>query len=61
MQGEIKTTQETGGKAISGCEEDPAEAADSTKPEERPTVDCSDHCMHCGTHCIHLGTNQEEE
>ena len=54
MQEEVKTTQVTGSEDISGCEEEPAEAAGSTKPEEKPTVDCRDRCMHCGNHCVHL-------
>ena len=54
MQEEIRTPQETGDKAVSGCEEDPAQAADPTKPEKKPTLNCRDHCMHCGKHCIYL-------
>jgi hypothetical protein len=56
MQEEVKTTQVTGSEEISGCEDHPAEAGDSTKPEEKPTVDCRDRCMHCGNHCVYLNT-----
>ena len=60
MKEETKATKKTGGEEISGCEENPAIIANSTKPEAEQPFDCRKRCMHCGTHCIYLNRKQEE-